>query len=144
MKVKKANKGPGLPGASMVAGWPKEGLLFWGGHFQRSRRLGLASLRVVVAIVTAGLSAFAAGSAGFFRREAVPTATLVRGTATFAGDAALQLRVHASETALAGVAGLTVGRSVLVFLGLSHDVQGEMVDESLLPSTVPRRPLVVV
>jgi hypothetical protein len=64
----------------------------------------------------------------------VTTATLVRSAAAFAGDTALHLGVHAGEATLASVAyGSSSG--VLVFLGLSHDVQVETVNWKSTSST---------
>jgi hypothetical protein len=49
----------------------------------------------------ADLTAFAASFAGLFGREAVATATLVRGASAFASDAALLLGRHSGEATAA-------------------------------------------
>src|SRR5471032_3380454 len=86
---------------------PGTALIAAAGAAARSRAAALAAALVV-------LVAHAAGAARFFGREFVRRAFLMRRATAFAGDFALLIRVHRSETALAGVALLAALAGALI------------------------------
>src|SRR5471032_1312542 len=86
---------------------PGTALIATAGAAARSHATALAAALVV-------LVAHAAGAARFFGREFVRSAFFMRHAAAFAGDFALLIRVHRSETALAGVALLAALAAALI------------------------------
>src|SRR5471030_104005 len=86
---------------------PGTALIAAAGAAARGRAAALAAALVV-------LVAHAAGAARFFGREFVRRAFLMRRATAFAGDFALLIRVHRSETALAGVALLAALAGALI------------------------------
>jgi hypothetical protein len=72
------------------------------------------------ALATAGLAALAAGLTGLFRIEFVRVAALMGGPAAFAGNLALLLAIHGSETPLIAAALRLPALTLLILILVCH------------------------